>query len=220
MVNASTKAPTTGYPPEPQSRFDLAEFPISALIFPIPAFSVFVRLSKIQRKSNYQKEVPAVLNHTRLSMQIVGRYLRQAENDPMGSGLSGRAVVSPAEVRIISDPTGFSSPGNPDKGGPDGDANDSRENVANRHNGATRSLEIKPPGWLAQIVGGYRLGLSFRFCHSAGGPIVAVQDAGKIKITAEGISLLANPENHWILGPQPGSTFHAATRCEGLRMLF
>ena len=207
MVNASTKSPTTGHPPESQSRFDPAEFPISALIFPMPAFSVFVRLSKIQRQGNYQNEVPAVLNHTRLSMQIVGRYLRQAENDPMGSGLSGRTAVSPAQVRIPSDLTGSSSPGNPDKGGPDGDADDSRENVASRYNGATRSLEINPQGGLAPIFAGYGLGLLFRFCHSAGGPIAAVQDAGKIKIGAEDISLLANPENHWILGPQLAAIF-------------
>jgi len=220
MVNVTTKAPTTSYPPESQSRFGLAEFPISALIFLMPAFSVFVRLSKIQSKSNYQNEIQAVLNNTRHAIQIVGRYLRQAENDPMGIGLSGRTVVSPSEVRITSDLTGSSSPENPVKGDPDEDANDSRENVTSRYNDATRSLEIIPQGGLAQIVAGYIPGLSFRFCYCAGGPIVTVQDVGKINITVEDLSLSADPENHRILGLQPGSDFHAETRCEGLRMLF
>jgi hypothetical protein len=183
MGNVTTKAPTTGYPPESQSGFGPGEFPISALIFLMPAFSVFGWLSEIQSKSNYQNELHAAI------------------------GLSGKTVFSPAEERITSDLTGPSSPGSPDKGDLDGNANDPGEN-------ATISQ-----GGLAQFVAGHMPGLPFRFCNSAGVPMVPVQDVGKINITVEGLRLLADPKNHRISGLRPGSDFLVATRCEGLRML-
>jgi type II secretory pathway pseudopilin PulG len=194
-----------------QKGFGLAEFLISTLVLLIAASSIFGLIYEVQRKSSYQSEVQAVLNNTRLAIQMVGRYVRQAGNDPTGSGISGISIVSPSEVRIIADLTGSESPSNPDKGDPDGDANDSNENVSIRYNPATRSLEIVPDGGPAQIVAGYISGLSFRFYDSTGAPATTGKNICRINVTISGSSPLADPETHIPFGIQLSSDFQVAT---------
>jgi hypothetical protein len=194
-----------------QSGLGLAEFLVSALILLVIAASVFGLLSEIQRKTGYQAEVQSVLNNTRLAMQLVGRYIRQAGNDPLGRGFTGITIFEPSRVGIASDLTGSESPGNPDKGDPDGDTLDSGEDVIIHCNSATRSLEIVHGGSSAQVVAGYISGLSFQYYDSKGGAAAAASDVRTIKVTISGTSLLLDPDTHTSFGVELNSDFHVAT---------
>lgn len=194
-----------------QAGFTLAEFLISALILLVVASAVFSLLSEVQRAASYQTEVQAVLNHTRMAMQTIERYIRQAGNDPLGSGLTGITIVGPAEVRIRSDLTGSSGAGNPDKGDPDGDTNDSNEDVTIRYNGNSRSLEIVPDGASAQIIAGYITGLSFQYYDAGGGPAAPGSEVRKITVTVSGASQQPNPQTHQTFGVKLSSDIWIST---------
>lgn len=196
---------------ESQSGFGLAEFLMSSLILLIAALSVFGVLTDVQRSAGYQTEVQSVLNNTRLAMQTVGRYLRQAGNDPLGSGQSGITIVSATEVRVRSDTTGSAGSGNPDKGDPDGDTHDSGEDITIRYNSTTRSLEIITESGAAQIVAGYISGISFQYYDLSGGPTATGNDVRRINVTVSGTSLLPDPVTRRSFGVRLSSDFQVAT---------
>jgi type II secretory pathway pseudopilin PulG len=194
-----------------ESGFGLPEFLISALVMIAAASSVFGLITDLQRSAGYQTEVQSVLNNTRLAMQTVGRYLRQAGNDPAGSGQPGITIVSATEVRVKSDITGSAGPGSPDKGDPDGDTADSGESVTIRYNSTTRSLEIVPEGGPPQIVAGGISGISFQYYNSTGSPAAAGEAVRRINVTISGISLLPGPLTRRNFGVQLCSDFLVAT---------
>jgi type II secretory pathway pseudopilin PulG len=205
------EAATDTIPRESQSGFGLAEFLMSSLILLIAALSVFGVLKDVQNSAGYQTEVQSVLNNTRLAIQTVGRYLRQAGNDPLGSGLSGITIVSATEVRVRSDLTGSAGSGDPDKGDPDGDTFDSGEDLTIRCNSATRSLEIVTESGAVQIVAGYISGISFRFYDSSGGPAATGKDVRRINVTVSGTSVLPDPVTRRSFGVRLSSDFQVAT---------
>jgi type II secretory pathway pseudopilin PulG len=194
-----------------QSGFTLVEFLISSLILIVVASAVFTLLSEIQRTASYQTEVQSVLNNTRIAMQTVERYIRQAGNDPLGSGLSGVIIVSANEIQIRSDLTGLSGAGNPDKGDPDGDIEDSGENVTIRLNDRSRSLEIVPDGGSAQIVANNIVGLSFECYDSQGSLTTTSGDVRKVVVTITGSSSLPNPQTHQAFGVKLSSGVNILT---------
>jgi hypothetical protein len=196
---------------ESQSGFGLAEFLMSALILLITALSVFALLDDVQRSAGYQTEVQSVLNNTRLAVQTVGRYLRQAGNDPLGSGQSGITIISATEVLVKSDLTGSAGPTYPDKGDPDGDTLDSGESVTIRYNSRTRSLEIVPEGASAQVVASCISGLSFAYYDASGGLTTVGKDVRKIHVTISGASLLPDPVTRRSFGVRLSSDFQVAT---------
>jgi type II secretory pathway pseudopilin PulG len=194
-----------------RSGFALVEFLISASLLLLVASSVFGLLSEIQRKSGYETEVQAVLNSTRLAMHTVGRYLRQAGNDPLGTGLTAISLAEASRVGIRSDLTGSESPGYPDKGDPDGDTLDSGEEVIIRYNSATRSLEIVPGGGSAQIIAGYISSLSFAYYDAEGRPAATGGTVQKVRVTISGTSLLGDPYTNRKFGIQLTSDFQTGS---------
>lgn len=193
--------------PDDQSGFGFIEFLLSALIFLLITAFVFSLLSEIQRKTSYQAEVQSVLDNTRIAMLTVGRYLRQAGNDPQRKGFAGITLMNSSQIGIASDITGSDSPGNPDKGDPDGDILDSGEDIVIRYNSATRSLEVVPNGGSAQVVAGNISGISFLYFDSEGNPPSTGTAVCRVKVTIHGASLLADPDTHQIFGVQLCSEF-------------
>ena len=196
--------------PQVRNGFGLAEFLIATLILLVTSASVFGLLSNVQRSAGYQTEVQSVLNNTRIAMQAVGRHIRQAGNDPLDSGRAGITALSPSEVRIQSDLTGSAGPGDPDKGDPDGDLDDSGEDVTIRFNNTTRSLEIVHGG-AAQIVAGNISGIYFRYFDGEGLPTLNGADVRRINVTISGASLLRDPRTHQPFGMQLTCDFQVAT---------
>ncbi len=194
-----------------QAGFTLSEFLVCALILLVVASAVFSTLSEIQRAAGYQTEVQSVLCNTRMAVQTIERYIRQAGNDPLHSGLSGITIISETEMRIQSDLTGSSGAGNPDKGDPDGDINDSGENVTIRYNGISRSIEIVPDGGSAQIITGYIAGLTFEYYDGSGAIATVGSDVRKITVTVMGTSLLRDPHTHEVFGVKLSSDISVLT---------
>jgi hypothetical protein len=208
---AHYRSPKNSTPTDNRSGFALVEFLISAVMLLIIASSVFALLCEIERKAGYETEVQAVLDNTRLAMNMVGRYLRQAGNDPLGGTLTGITLAEPFRVGIRADLTGSASPGYPDKGDPDGDTLDSGEDVIIQHNSATRSLEIVPGGSSAQVVAGYISGLSFSYFDETGKPTTTGAAIRKIRVTLSGSSLLLDPSTNRKFGIQLTSDFQVPT---------
>ncbi len=196
--------------PGDESGFTIAEFLISACILLVVSASVFGILSEVQRTASYQAEVQSVLNNTRIAMQTIERYIRQAGNDPMDSGLAGIFIAAPAEVGIRSDLTGSLRPSSPDKGDPDGDMDDSGENVIIRCNRTNSTLEVVSGGSV-QIVANCISGLSLQYYDAMGSATASGPDVRKISVTIFGSSLLPDPQTHKIFAIRLSGVFEIST---------
>ncbi|MBN1569358.1 MAG: prepilin-type N-terminal cleavage/methylation domain-containing protein [Acidobacteria bacterium] len=185
-----------------QTGFTLTELLISVLILSIASAAAFSMLAEIQHTAGYQAEVQSVLNNTQIAMQVAARYIRQAGNDPLDSGVEGITIVSPEELRVRSDLTGSAGPGYPDKGDPDGDIEDSAENVTIRYNNRTRSLEVIPSGGAVQIIAGNISAVTFSYYDDAGGPASTGTEVRSIGISISGSGLQPDPRTHQVFGVQ------------------
>jgi prepilin-type N-terminal cleavage/methylation domain-containing protein len=194
--------------PNRQTGFTLIEFLIASFILLVVASVVFKLLSEIQRAASYQAEVQSVLNNTRIAMQTVERYVRQAGNDPLESGLSGITIVDATEVQIRSDRTGSSGAG---KGDPDGDIDDPNENITIRYNKKTQSLEIVPHGGPAQIVTNHISDLSMQYFNSEGEETTLGNEVRRIVITISGSAQQPDPDTHRVFGVKLSESIRVLT---------
>jgi Tfp pilus assembly protein PilW len=195
-----------------QSGFCLAEFLIASFVLLLLSAAVFSLLAESQRAASYQTEVQAVLDNTRMAMETVERYIRQAGNDPHNVGVVGITITSAAEVRIMSDLTGSAGPSNPDKGDPDGDTLDAGEDVTIRYNAAARSIEVVPNGGSAQAIANNISAFTME-CYDANGAITALgADVRKIKVSISGASTMPNPQTGQTYGIILASDIQIGTR--------
>jgi|WetSurMetagenome_2_1015567.scaffolds.fasta_scaffold93620_2 hypothetical protein len=194
-----------------QSGFSLLEFMISSLMLLIVSAAVFGMLSDIQRTASCQAEMQTIVDNAHAALQIIGRYIRQAGNNPLGTGFVGISIAGPSEVRIQSDVTGSLGPGNPDKGDPDGDIDDSGENVTIRYNQAARTIEIVPDGGSAQIVAGNITGLTLMYYDADGNPTGAGENVSRIRVIIRAAGPMPNPQTNKIFAMEIGSDIQLAT---------
>ena len=180
--------------------FTIIEFLLSAMILLIATSAVFVLLTESQREAGYQAEIQAVLNNTSIAMQTIERYLRQAGNDPFTSGLSGVTIVSATELRIQSDIKGSSGSSDPNKGDPDGDIEDSDENVLIRFNSGTRSIEVLARNGPPMIIASYISDLNFTYYNEFGAITADGREVSSVSISISGASAFPNPQTHQIFG--------------------
>lgn len=203
--NSHTDVSAEAAKPSEESGFSLTEFLIAALLLLVISAAVFGILNDTQRAAGYQTEVQAVLNNSRIAMQTLERHIRTAGNDPLAGGLTGISIVSSTEVGIQSDLTGSAGPANPDKGDPDGDIDDSGENITIRYNPKTRTLEVVPGGASAQVIANYISGLSLQYFDDTGNETSVGGDVRRISVTLTGASALPDPQTHQIFGVQLSS---------------
>ncbi len=181
-----------------EAGFTLAELLVSSLLLLLISASVFNSLAESQSASSYQIEVQAVLDNTRVVLETVERYIRQAGNDPYRTGFPGITIAGDSEINLKSDLTGSS--GNPDKGDPDGDILDSGEDVTIRYNAAARSVELVPAGGSAQAIAGYISAFSMQYYDAAGAVTAAGDRVRRIKVRVSGASTVPNPKTGKIFG--------------------
>jgi hypothetical protein len=192
--------------------FILAEFLLSTAILLLASASVYSVLAEIQRWTSYQSEVEAVIDNTRMAIETAERILRQAGNNPHNIALSGISIISSTQVRIKSDLTGSLGPGQPDKGDPDGDVNDSWEDVTIRYNPASGTLDLVSAGGSAQAIASYITGFSLKYYDASGAETSIGNDVREITITISGAAAVPNPQTHIPFGIQLSSTVQIATR--------
>jgi type II secretory pathway pseudopilin PulG len=180
--------------------FAIIEFLVSSMILLIVTSAVFVLLTESQREASYQVEIQSVLNNTSIAMQTIERYLRQAGNNPFTSGFSGVTIISATELRIQSDMKGSCGASNPDKGDPDGDIEDSEENVLIRFNPQSHSIEVLSGGGPPMIIASYISDLSFRYYNKDGSIASDGSEVRRISISVSGTSAVPNPQTHQPFG--------------------
>jgi type II secretory pathway pseudopilin PulG len=189
--------------------FSLVEFVISSAILLVICASVFSVLAETQRSASYQSEVQSVLENTYMALETVERFIRQAGNDPIGTGLAGLTIVSSSEIRLRSDLTGSDGT---DKGDPDGDTADSGEDVTIRYDGSVRSLELVHHPGSAQAVADYVSAFSMQYYDAAGAVTTSGPDVRRIRIDITGATTLANPRTGETFSLRLTSDVQLATR--------
>lgn len=165
--------------------FSLVELLLVILILGMVTAAAFTLLTNLQQESVYQSEMQTVIDNTRIAIQTVEKYLRQAGNDPLASGLAGITIISDREVQIRTDIKGSLGPSNPDKGDPDGDVDDADETVTLRLNPSSKSFEVVSGG-TAQLVSKHIHNLLFRYYDRDGNPTVDGNQVRRIAITISG----------------------------------
>jgi hypothetical protein len=150
--------------------------------------SVFAMLARTQADAGHQSDVQVVTDDTRHAMDMLCRYLRQAGNDPLGTGLVGIDISGPTEVRLRSDLTGSAGAANPDKGDPDGDTSDAWEDVTIRYNSGARTIEAQPGGGTTQTLVNNISAFSLQYFDAAGETTSAGWKVRKVQINLTGTS--------------------------------
>jgi Tfp pilus assembly protein PilW len=191
--------------------FSIAEFLISTVILLGISAAVFSLLGDTQRSSSYQTEVQATLENSRIAMDTVERYIRQAGNDPKNVGFTGVTITSTTQMRFRSDLTG-SAVGNSDKGDPDGDTNDSGEDVTIQYNAGNRSIDVTPQGGAAQSIANYISAFTMEGFDSAGAATTDGTQVKKIRISITGSTTLPDPKTGLTYSLQLQSDVQLATR--------
>ncbi|MDI9612704.1 MAG: hypothetical protein QM330_06520 [Acidobacteriota bacterium] len=170
--------------------FSLAELLVCLVIFFVLGAALFALLGELQQKAAFQAEMRSVVQDTRLALDTVERFVRQAGNDPLGTGIEGITLRAPASVAIRTDVKGEAGG---DKGDPDGDSGDSDEDVFLRFNPTAGTLEIVSGSGPPQIVTSRISDLELRYYNESGGIAAGDERVHRIGITLRGATLFANP---------------------------
>jgi len=182
-----------------ESGFTLIEFLVASLILILVGGYMFSVMAEMERTASYQSEIQAVTANTRIAIEVMQRYIRQAGNNPRGIPMEGLSIVGPSEVRIQADLTG-SSLSDPNQGDPDGDVGDLDEDVVLRFNAAQRVIEAVLPDGTVKTVAGHITALSMQYLNQFGADAGAGGDVRRIRITISGGSQMANPQTHQTFG--------------------
>jgi len=185
-MNTSSSVVTITIQSGDASGFTLAEFLIASTILLILSIPMFDALNGIQEAAAEQAEILQIQDNVRVALQTVMRCIRQAGNDPFASGFEAVLPISATEVRIRSDLTGSEAPGNPDKGDPDGDIMDSREDILIRYNGSRERLEIVHGQGPAQIIADNISGFDLEYLDAEGKPTLNGTNVRLVRIKISG----------------------------------
>jgi len=207
----------------------MVEFVISAVILLLISAALFTILAETQRSSSYQTEVQAVMDNTRIAMDTVEGYVRQAGNDPCRAagfvGIGDGGVMTATSVRLRSDLTGSARCATPgctcletdstlrDKGDPDGRTDAAGEDVTISYDSATSTVNITPQGAAAvQPIANYISAFTLQYFDQNGIATAVGANVLKIKITMTGTTTLANPQTKKTFGQTVTSDVQIATR--------
>ncbi|MBN2320161.1 MAG: hypothetical protein JXR49_13845 [Acidobacteria bacterium] len=188
--------------------FSLVETLMASVILLVISLAVFGALNGIQQRARYQSEVQAVLDNTRNALQAMERCIRQAGNDPHQKGFEAISIINPTEVRIRSDITGSAGK---NKGDPDGDINDSGENLLIRYNSKKKRLEMVSRNGPAQIIAENISDLSLQYFDRAGNPTGTGRLVRIITITISGSGTCEDPRTGALYGVKMENTIRVRT---------
>lgn len=205
-----TKTHLCAHPKKDETGFALIEFLISSLILMIVSASAFGMLSDLQHTAALQAEMESTVNSAHVAMQTIERCIRQAGNDPRSASLVGIRIIGSNSVQVLSDLTGSLSPGNPDKGDPDGDVGDSGENIIIRYNQAAQTIELVPDGGGAQIIAGNISGFSLKYFDADDSPTAIGKDVRKIRVVIKAGGMQPDFKTHKRFGLEIASDIQIA----------
>ncbi len=180
-----------------ESGFALAEFLISTVIVLGLSAGVFSMLTNVLSTSGYQTEVLSVMEHTRVAMSTIERYIVQAGNNPRSAAFTPVTITSATQVQLCSDLTG-SAGGN--QGDADGDISDANENITIRYNSTGRSIELVAADGTVRTLARYISGFALEYLDKNGSATTVGANVRTIRITINGTSAVANAHTRKTFG--------------------
>lgn len=200
MINATNQlhAPSLGNKKmHKESGFALTEFLISTVVILILSAGLFTMLTDVQSTSGYQTEVLNVMENTRTAMNIIGRDIMQAGNNPLSAVFTPVTIASETQVQLCADLTGLAGS---DQGDPDGDILDVNENITIRHNQNNRSIELVAGDGTVQTLADHISGLTLQYFDASGNATTVAADVRLIRVSISGSSTVANPRTRKTFG--------------------
>ncbi len=194
-----------------ESGFALLELLIASLVLTTAAAAFFGILADVQHAASRQAEMQSVAGSAHVALLTVTRRLRQAGNNPCGADMEAIKIISSTEVQVQSDLTGSLGPGNPDKGDPDGDIEDSGENIFIRYNPAAKNIEIAPAGGGVQIIAGNISEFSLQYFDADGNIAAHGKDVRTIRVAIQAAGMQPDPKTHKCFGMEIKSDIQIAT---------
>jgi Tfp pilus assembly protein PilV len=187
-INKESRAARTS----DEAGFSLAEMLISSLLFLVLALALFGLLNELQRTAVCWTAAQQVLENTRIGIDTAVRALQQAGNDPHGTGFEAITIEGATECRIRSDLTGSTGAA---KGDPDGDTEDSWEDIIIRYNPGADTFLIVHRGGRAQTVVQNISDFSLQFFDETGLRTNSGAEACTALVTITGVGTAADPMN-------------------------
>ena len=178
------------FPAAREDGFSLVEFLVGAVVLLVLSAGVFTMLTDAQSTSGYQGEVIEVMENTRLTMSVLGRYIAQAGNNPLAASFNPLTITRSTQVTLRADLTG-SAGGN--QGDPDGDILDEDEEVTIRFNSGAGSIELVDRNGTVRTLARGISGFSMEYLGADGAATTVETDVRSIRVTVTGLSSAANP---------------------------
>jgi Tfp pilus assembly protein PilW len=200
MTNASSQlyAPSPEHGKSHKERgFALTEFLISTVVILILSAGLFNMLTDVQSTSGYQTEVLKVMENTRTAMNVIGRDIMQAGNNPLSAAFSPVTMTSSTQVQLCADLTGLAGGS---QGDPDGDILDENENITIRHNQNNRSIELVAGNGTVQTLADHISGFTLQYLDADGNTAAVAADVRLIRVSISGSSTVANPRTRKTFG--------------------
>lgn len=182
--------------------FSLPEMLVASCLLALISAAAFAMLGDLQRTASLQTDMQSALESAMVSLDLIGRFLRQAGNDPHGTSITALAVLSPDEFRVRADCTGSAAPGNPDKGDADGDTDDAYEDIVIRRDRSADTLVLVTAGGGAQTVAENISALAVEFFDSSGNGSASGAGAACARITVTGSCRTVDPRTRRPAGLQ------------------
>lgn len=173
--------------------FGLPEMLIASCLLVLIGAAAFGMLGDLQRAVSLQADRQSALEGTMVSLDLIGRILRQAGNDPHGKSITGIAAFLPDEIRARADCTGSAAPGYPDKGDADGDTDDAYEDIIIRRDRTADTLVLVTAGGGAQTVAENISGLALELFDSSGNETTSGSEAARARVTVTGTCRTVEP---------------------------
>jgi hypothetical protein len=171
----------------------MAEMLISSLLLVLIGGAAFGLLGEIEQIAASQTDLQSAVQSALISVDLLGRVLRQSGNDPRDAGLCGLSRIAGDEIRVRSDITGSAAPGDPDKGDPDGDTDDTYEDIVIRYDQSADTVQLVTVGGGVQTVAENISALSLEFFDQSGAAVGAGPDASRARITLTSASRTVSP---------------------------
>lgn len=168
-----------------QDGFSMIELLVTTCTFLLLSSLLFGLLIEIQQLAVEWVEVQGAVENTRLVLDRVGHFLRQAGNDPRGRGFPVITIFSPVEVRLRSDLTGSTRS---DRGDPDGDTEEPWEDIVIRYSPSADKVSIVHGRGPAQTIAQEITGFSIQFYDEQGAETNDGSRARTALVTATGCS--------------------------------
>ncbi|MBM3792319.1 MAG: hypothetical protein FJW35_18490 [Acidobacteria bacterium] len=167
-------------PAGPEAGFSLTEALISSVMLLVLALAAVDSMTAVQRVAALQHDFHGALESAVICSDVLERVTRQCGNDPHEAGIEAFSLLGGGAVRLRSDTTGTSAP---DRGDPDGDTDDSYEDIIIRRNPAADTIEVTTVRGGLQTIAENITELGIAFLDAAGSTTASCSGATRARIT-------------------------------------